>query len=382
MRISIRSCWPILLYLVFISVYSGYRIWTGWMCPVSKTDKNKVITVPTGSTFSSVARRLEADGLIRSKTGLYVLAWWEDATTKIKAGEYLLSPTQTPQDILDYLVQGKVREYVVTIPEGFNLFQIADLLKEAGLTSRKSFLAAARDRQFLHTLGIDADSAEGYMYPDTYQLTKDATAHEIVRTFVERFWEVWNSEGFGKRTDETGVDIQDIVILASIVEKEAMRPSERPIIASVFWNRLKKGMPLQSDPTVYYGILVETKVNRHRLRWRDLREKTPYNTYRIKGFPAGPISNPGRASIRAVLYPARDSYLYFVSKNDGTHYFSRTLAEHNRAVDRYQRHISWPKEKGRPVIQHSKGESDICTQSKIPLSLGSANVSEEKRPFF
>jgi UPF0755 protein len=348
------------------------------MRPVSKTGQDMVFTVPTGSSFSSVARRLEAVGLIRSKTSLYILAWWEDTTTKIKAGEYLLSPTQTPQDILDYLVQGKVREYVVTIPEGFNMFQIADLLKKAGLVSRKSFLAAARDIEFLHTLGIDADSAEGYMYPDTYQLTRDATAHEIVRTFVKHFWEVWNSEGFDKRTEKMGVSIQDIVILASIVEKEAMQPRERPIIASVFWNRLKRGMPLQSDPTVYYGLLVETKVNRHCLRWRDLRRKTPYNTYIIKGFPAGPISNPGKASIRAVLYPARDSYLYFVSKNDGTHYFSHTLAEHNRAVDRYQRHIYCPKEKNRPVTKHLKAESDICIQHRTPLTIMDVNVSEEK----
>ena len=349
------------------------------MCPVSKTGRDKVILIPTGSTFSSVERRLEADGLIRSKTGFYILAWWKGVMTSIKAGEYELSPAQTPQEILDYLVQGKVRKYIVTIPEGFNLFQVANLLEEAGLISRESFLSAARDKKFLHTLGINADSAEGYVYPDTYQLTKNATAYEIIRTFVNHFWEVWNSEGFGKKADEMDVTIQDIIILASIVEKEAMLPSERPIIASVFWNRLKKGMPLQSDPTVYYGILVETKVNRHRLRWRDLRKKTPYNTYIIRGFPAGPISNPGKASIRAVFYPARDSYLYFVSKNNGTHYFSRTLAEHNRAVDRYQRHIYWPKEKGSPVpVQYPKAKSEICTQNKTPLTPRDLNLTEEQ----
>ncbi len=347
------------------------------MRPVSKTGREQVFTVPTGTTFSSVVRHLEADGLIRSKMGLYILAWWEDATTSIKAGEYLLSSRQTPQEILDCLVQGKVREYVITIPEGFNMFQIADLLKKAGLLSRKSFLAAARDRDFLHTLGIDANSAEGYMYPDTYQLTRHATAHEVVRTFVDRFWEVWNSEGFGKRAEKMGVDVQDVIILASIVEKEAMRPSERPIIASVFWNRLQRGMPLQSDPTVYYGLLVDTEVRRHRLRWRDLRRKTPYNTYVIKGFPAGPISNPGKASIRAVLYPARDDYLYFVSKNDGTHYFSRTLAEHNRAVDRYQRHVHWSKKRDSSVVQPVRPRPDTCIQPKAPLVLEDANISRE-----
>ncbi|PXF59392.1 MAG: endolytic transglycosylase MltG [Deltaproteobacteria bacterium] len=347
MRI-IREFWlPVLLYLVFLS---GYQIWKECTLPVSEAGKNQVVLIPTGSTFSSVAQLLETKGLIKSKRAFYCLAWWEDATTRIKAGEYELSPAQTPIEILDYLVQGKIRQYIVTIPEGYNLFQIDDLLANAKLISNDSFLNVARDKNILRTLGIKADSAEGYIYPDTYQLTNDATAHEMLRTFVNHFREVWNSEEFSRRTEELGVQIHDIVTIASIVEKEAMRSRERPLIACVFWNRLKKDMPLQADPTVHYGILVETKVKKRRLRWKDLRKKTPYNTYVNRGLPKGPISNPGKESIRSTLHPSKKDYLFFVSRNNGTHCFSRTLAEHNRAVDQYQRRRKYrPIKKTNPV---------------------------------
>jgi UPF0755 protein len=226
---------------------------------------------------------------------------------------------------------------VVTIPEGYNLFQINSLLENAKLISGDSFFRVARDKNILRTLGIKADSAEGYVYPDTYQLTKGITEREMLRTFVNRFWEVWNSEGFSHRIEELGVNIHDIVTLASIVEKEAMQSREMPLIACVFWNRLRKNVPLQADPTVHYGILVETKTKKRRLRWKDLRKRTPYNTYVNRGLPKGPISNPGKESIRATLYPSKKDYFYFVSRNNGTHYFSRTLAEHNSAVNQYQR---------------------------------------------
>jgi UPF0755 protein len=333
MRI-IREFWlPVLLYLVFLS---SYQIWKGCTEPVSETGKNKIVLIPTGSTFSSAAQQLETEGLIKSKRAFYILAWWENVTTRIQAGEYELSPTQTPIEILDHLVKGKIRQYMVTIPEGYNLFQIDDLLANAKLISSDSFLNVARDKNILRTLGIKADSAEGYVYPDTYQLTKDATAREMLCTFVNHFWEVWNSEEFSRRMEELGVQIHDIVTIASIVEKEAMRSRERPLIACVFWNRVKKNIPLQADPTVHYGILVETKAKKSHLRWKDLRKRTPYNTYVKTGLPKGPISNPGKESIRATLYPSKKDYLYFVSRNNGTHYFSRTLAEHNRAVNQYQ----------------------------------------------
>jgi UPF0755 protein len=334
MRI-IREFWlPILIYLVFLS---GYQMWKEQTLPVSKTDEKKIILISAGNTFSSVAKKLESEGLIRSKTAFYFIAWWKKATTKIKAGEYKLSPAQTPGEILDYLVQGRVCQYMVTIPEGYNLFQIDRLLTKAKLVSGGSFLDVASDRDLLKNLGINAVTAEGYIYPDTYKLTKAATAKDMLNTFVSRFWEVWDSEGFNNRAKELNVKVHDIVTIASIVEKEAMQPKERPLIAGVFWNRLNRNMPLQADPTVHYGILVETREKRDRLRLKDLRKETPYNTYINRGLPKGPISNPGKDSIKATLYPSKKDYIYFVSQNNGTHYFSRTLAEHEMAVDKYQR---------------------------------------------
>lgn len=361
MRI-IREFWlPVLLYLVFLS---SYQIWKGCTEPVSETGKNKTVLIPTGSTFSSAAEQLETEGLIKSKRAFYCLAWLKDATTRIKAGEYEFSPTQTPLEILDYLVQGKVCQYMVTIPEGYTLFQIDDLLANAKLISSDSFLDAARDKNILRTLGIKADSAEGYVYPDTYKLTKNATPHEMLSTFVNHFWEVWNSEEFSRRTEEIGVQIHDIVTIASIVEKETMQSRERPLIACVFWNRLKKNMPLQADPTVYYGILVETKVKKRHIGWKDLKKGTPYNTYFYEGLPMGPISNPGKESIRAALYPSKKDYLYFVSQNNGTHCFSRTLVEHNEAVNKYQRQRKyWPiKNTLTNPTQNTDANPEKCTQ--------------------
>ncbi len=307
------------------------------MQPVSPEASDQVVEITPGSSFKEVAGMLEARGIIRSSNAFYLLAWYEKALRSIQAGEYRLSGAQTPGDILEILVQGKTIQHIVIIPEGYNMFQIASLMDRAGIVGRDDFLNAARDKKLLAEMGIPGDSAEGYLFPDTYNLTKGATASEIIRLLIKKFWSVWYQEGFDARAKAIGEDVNKVIILASIVEKEAMRPSERPLIAGVFWNRLKKRMPLQADPTVRYGILIRRRVSKRRLRWRDLREKTPYNTYVIKGLPKGPISNPGVDSIMAVLFPARTRYLYFVSKNNGTHKFSTNLREHNLAVEMYQK---------------------------------------------
>ncbi len=319
------------------------------MQPVSPKAQDQVIEIMPGSSFKEVANMLEAKGLIRSSKAFYLLAWYKRALLRIQAGEYRLSGAQSPRDILKILAQGKTIQHVIIIPEGYNMFQIASLMARAGIVGRDDFLNAARDKKLLAQLGIRGDSAEGYLFPDTYNLTKGATASEIIRLLVKRFWSVWYQAGFDARAKALGEDVHTVIILASIVEKEAMRPSERPIIAGVFWNRIRRGMPLQADPTVRYGILIERRISKKRLRWRDLRKRTPYNTYVIKGLPKGPISNPGEDSIRAVLFPARTRYLYFVSKNNGTHKFSTNLREHNLAVEKYQkRRTHRKKRRGHP----------------------------------
>ncbi|NPA94779.1 MAG: endolytic transglycosylase MltG [Thermodesulfobacteria bacterium] len=335
MKIFFNLKFIFFLYLIFLAGYLGYGHVKRALEPVSPTPVYKIVDIPKGSSFKNVAQLLEEKGLIRSKEAFWLLAWYRKELNLIKAGEYKLSPSMTPERILDILVAGQVVQHMVTIPEGFNMFQIADLLKRAGLVKKKEFLAVVTDKEFLKTLGINQDSAEGYLFPDSYFLPKGVTPKDIVKIFTSRFWQVWHDNNFDERVKELGLTINDVVTLASIVELEAAVQNEKPIIASVFWNRLNKGMPLQADPTVKYGILIERKIKKRRLTWKDLRKSTPYNTYTRHGLPKGPICNPGLISIRAVLYPKTTKYLYFVSKGNRTHYFSKTLKEHNRAVKRY-----------------------------------------------
>ena len=337
-RIGRDFWWLLLVYALFIAGYEAFTTWNEWMKPVSKAAAQpRIINITPGITFFEVARLLEDEHLVRSSLGFVVLTWVKNAQEKLQAGEYQLSPTQTPAEILDYLANGRVLEHIVTIPEGFNIYDVAGLIEMAGLMPKGHFLEAAKNKALLNKLGIDGDSAEGYLFPDTYFFTKAVSPQKIIETMVGRLKYVWKEEGFSERAKELGLDMKEVLTLASIVEKEAVLPEERPVIAGVFWNRIKKGMPLQADPTVYYGIIDPYSKTRPRLTKKELTTMTPYNTYVIKGLPKGPIANPGRESIRAVLYPKETEFLYFVSKNNGTHYFSKTLAEHNRAVEMYQR---------------------------------------------
>ncbi len=291
----------------------------------------KLIFIPPGTSFKEIANLLANRGLIKSKLGFTLEAYRLGVIDKLKAGEYELAPNLSPAEILRRLAAGKVVTHFVTIPEGYNLYEIARLLDKAGLCPREEFLTLARDPSFLKELGLPGPTAEGFLFPDTYAFSRGLSCRAIMASMVRRFWEVWKD--FAPRAEELGLSLKDVITLASIVEKEAVLPRERPLIAGVFWNRLKRGMPLQADPTVRYA----TKKFYRRLRKRDLKTRNPYNTYLYRGLPPGPICNPGRDSIRAVLYPAKTDYLYFVAKGDGTHHFSRTLREHERAVDLYQR---------------------------------------------
>ena len=223
--------------------------------------------------------------------------------------------------------------YRVTIPEGFTVRQIASLLKQRGIIEdEEEFCRLAFDPRFVRSLGIEDRTLEGYLFPDTYRFPRGTPPREVIRVMVENFRRVYD-EGLAMRAKELGMTVREVVILASIIEKETGRAEERPLISAVFHNRLKKGMPLCSDPTVIYG-LEEFDGN---LTKEHLRRRTPYNTYLFAGLPPTAIANPGRDALLAALYPAPVPYLYFVSRNDGTHKFSVTLKEHNRAVLRYQK---------------------------------------------
>jgi UPF0755 protein len=240
-----------------------------------------------------------------------------------------------PLEILEMLVSGKIAQKEVTLREGLNSYEIAKILYEAGLGAEEDFLAAVSDPALLHEFGIGAESMEGYLFPDTYFFSVGASPDDIIRQMVHRF-KSRLTPSMQRQIALIGMTQREIITLASIIDKETSSSGERTTISAVFHNRLKLGMRLQSDPTVIFGL-------EHfdgNLTRKDLTTPSPYNTYVISGLPIGPIGNPGEASIIAAIFPAEVDYLYFVSKNNGTHYFSKTLEEHNAAVNKYQRNLS------------------------------------------
>ncbi len=299
--------------------------------PVNKVGKNQYFVVREGATLKQVALDLKKTGIIRSAPLFRLAGRLKDYDNRIKTGEYQLNSDMPPLVILEILEKGQIFTHSVTIPEGFNLEQIAELLNEKGLVNKKAFMEQAKDETLAKRLGFSGGTLEGYLYPDTYRFRRDETPERVIGVMVKRFRNIVSP--LDPQIKDSGMTLKQVITLASIVEKETGCPEERPMIARVFLNRLKKNMRLDSDPTVIYGI----KDFNGNLTKKDLKTKTPYNTYVIKGLPPGPIANPGLASIQAVLNPAESNYYYFVSKNNGAHYFSETLNEHNRAVRRFQK---------------------------------------------
>ena len=319
----------VLLTILFIL---GVDIYTFLSTTPNKEKTGKTINIVPGTKFYQIAFALKEKGIISDIKKFTLLARLKGAVSKVKAGEYALDTTMTPLHVLDVLEKGKVIKYRITIPEGYTVFQVAALIKEAGIAKGDCFAEKAFDPSLLTSMSIKGKSFEGYLFPDTYFFTKGINQEEIIRVMTDRFKTVFN-ENFVARAKELGLNEKDVVTLASIIEKETYCRQEKYLISAVFHNRLRKGIRLQSDPTVIYGL----KSFNGNLTKRDLQKKTPYNTYRIKGLPPGPICNPGKEAIEAVLNPAQTDYLYFVSKNDGTHYFSKNLVEHNQAVAKYQK---------------------------------------------
>jgi UPF0755 protein len=292
---------------------------------------DQLFVVPQGTNLREVAEGLEAAGIISNHSLLLLWCRVAGCGADIKAGEYRLSSSMAPLAVLDMLNKGTVIAHSVTIPEGFTIRQIAAELDKKGLAEEEEFLAVATDPRMPGKYGLLSPSLEGYLYPDTYRFSKGQPVTAVIDVMVGRFLE--KITPLKPRMEASGMALEDIVTMASIVEKETGKGEERPLIASVFLNRLKKGMRLESDPTVIYGI----KNFDGNLTNKDLAHSGPYNTYVIRGLPPGPIASPGEAAIRAVLFPAQTDYLYFVSKNDGSHQFSKTLTEHNRAVNTFQK---------------------------------------------
>lgn len=288
--------------------------------------------IEPGDSFGRVAATLEEEGLIRSARVTRWFAKSEDLASSLKIGEYELSAAQSTPEILDVLVRGRVQTHPVVIPEGLRATEIADRLAEAGLADREAFLEIVFDPASPARFGVEGSSLEGYLFPESYRFARGVPEDRIAQAMVEEFLRVYGE--LVPDPSEAPLSMREHTTLASIVEKETGAAEERPLIAAVFLNRMKRGMRLETDPTVIYGI-ENFDGNIKRIHLEDA--SNPYNTYKISGLPPGPIASPGRDALRAVLEPADSPYLFFVSRNDGTHIFSKSYAEHEAAVDRFQR---------------------------------------------
>lgn len=296
----------------------------------SYTGSDKVFVVHNGETFGRINHRLFSNGLIPDKRMFHYYAKYKGVMTKFRAGSFTITKGSNLRQVLDTLVYGQPNLTSITIPEGKNMYEIAKLFENAGITSEQEFLNAVQHPDLISKLSIQATSLEGYLYPETYRFAPNTPAKAVAKSMIDLFNERTKDINF----DHPFLNKHQIIILASVVEKETGAKVERPAIAGVFTNRLKKRMRLQSDPTTIYGIWSRYKGN---IRKADLLEETPYNTYKIPALPTGPISNPSLAAIEAVLNPEEHNYLYFVSKNDGTHVFSKNYQDHERAVQDYQK---------------------------------------------
>tara|TARA_Y100000590_G_scaffold468007_2_gene648974 strand:+ start:1122 stop:2177 length:1056 start_codon:yes stop_codon:yes gene_type:complete len=328
------------LLVIFILLFGmgGYR--AGGMVhfaffPYQTSPENQeTISIPRGLSPYELSQQLQKKKLISSARRFYWLGKALGHWPKMKAGDYEISSSQSPLEIFALIQTGLSKNYPVTFQEGKNRYQFAEILESKGLGKKENYLTLCKDKSFLNSMDLpkETPSCEGYLFPETYQFPKSLSEKQILITLISRFKKNWTLE-FQQRAQQIKMTQHQIITLASIVEKETGASEERPLISSVFHNRLKKKMRLQSDPTTIYGIWENFNGN---LQKKHLFEKNNYNTYKIKGLPIGPIANPGLKAIEAALYPATSSYLYFVSKNDGTHYFSKTITEHNQAVRKYQ----------------------------------------------
>ena len=334
-----KSTLGLLIVAVAAGALAAYLLFQWLLGPVqpatdfSRPPEAKIVDIPEGMTLRQLAARLEQERLIRSQWAFVLLGKLTGADRHIKVGEYEVHAGMRPGEMLAEFLSGHVVLYQVTIPEGYTIVELAQVFAQHGVADPEDLIRLAHDGEFIRSLDIEAASLEGYLFPDTYKFARRTKPKEILTEMVQGLRRVLTPE-LRQRAQEIHMSLHQVLTLASVIEKETGAVEEREFISAVFHNRLKRGIPLQSDPTVIYGL----ESFDGNLRKADLESKSPYNTYRVRGLPPGPIANPGLGSIRAALYPAPTRHLYFVSRNNGTHQFSSTLAEHNQAVDKYQRH--------------------------------------------
>jgi UPF0755 protein len=317
------------------AVILAFAVWFAWaaLLPLKPTETKFVLLRPGWST-RHIAQDLQREGVIRSSAAFLMLQYAEGLKT-LKAGEYKFEEPASAMQVWRRLVRGDVYARTVVIPEGYNMFDIAAAVEQAGLGTAADFLTAAKGDIFLlREIDPNAQSLEGYLFPDTYQFTRIDTAHDVVAAMVHRFRLQAQKIGLLGNADPNR-----IVTMASIVEKETAVPEERPMVASVYYNRLARNMALGADPSVVYAALLAGRY-RGTIYQSDLQFDSRYNTYKYPGLPPGPIANPGVASLQAALHPAQGDFLYFVSDNNGHHRFARTMEEHARNVIAYRRAVA------------------------------------------
>lgn len=289
------------------------------------------VEIAPGTSATRIASQFAKAGIIRSQYSFDLLRAYKSGT--LKAGEYRFDHPTPLSEVYARLIRGDVYTVTVSIPEGFNIFDIAAAVDAAGLAPKADFLAAERQHtELISAYSPQATSLEGYLFPDTYYFSRHATPEQMLTAMVKRFRQATSQLGL---SSNPGSDIAKTITLASIVEKEVRDPSERPLVAGVFTNRLAQGIPLATDPTVIYAALLEDRY-RGTIYASDLQSPSPYNTYRRPGLPPGPICNPGLAALRAAISPAKTDFLYFVSDANGHSRFSTTLREHTANVQQYR----------------------------------------------
>jgi UPF0755 protein len=322
-----------LLIPVFGGIFFAFSLYIAFqlLIPLPVGNKNVEVEIPKGTTFRQVAEIFSHEHIIRDKNLFLVIGRLSHIDRKIRAGFYSVYGSMNLLDLLRALRKGQIIEYEVTVIEGDSLREVATKLLDKGILQEEYFWKIVTDKNFMASYMINAPSLEGYLYPDTYKIPKGMDAREALGMMINKLREQY-SEQLRTRAQEIGMSERDVLTLASIIEKEAATDEERPLISAVYHNRLRKKIPLQADPTAIYGV----KSSKEKINSEDLKRKTAYNTYVIRGLPPGPISSASIKSIMAALYPADVQYLYFVSNNDGTHRFSVTASEHAAAVRAYR----------------------------------------------
>jgi UPF0755 protein len=327
-RILITGFWGFMAVtwiVIGLFYYQGSR-------PAGSDTQPRIFEVLPGMTLKQVALKLSQQGLVHSPSAFQAIAYIQKKQKQVMVGEFSLSPSMLPSEILLLITSGKTVLHPITIPEGYRITEIATLLHSHGLADRENFISQTRDKNLIRSFDISATDLEGYLFPETYHFSKFTPEKIIVQKMATTFRDQVFKPSLLKKAKESSLSWHEIITLASLIEKETGLESERKVISSVFHNRLRKNMRLQTDPTVIYAI----ENFDGNIRKRDLRIDSPYNTYRYKGLPPGPIANPGLKSIVAAISPIKSDHLYFVSRQDGSHQFSSTLTEHNQAVQKYQ----------------------------------------------